>query len=111
MDWDDETCRQLRPVPLGSRRSRTGSGDWVLAVYSASSGGDRVPVKAGADTLYLVDPAGGRYTMATWPRHSAETSWSLHAWSGDSKRALFTAGGFGARPEQDRNLPPDRFAG
>ena len=106
---------ELTAGQVGSRASvpwRSVGPGWVLAVYSASSGGDGVPVKAGADTLYLVDPAGGRYTMATWPRHSAETSWSLQAWSGDSKRALFTAGGFGARPEQvhQLNLRTGKFA-
>jgi hypothetical protein len=65
---------------------------WALAVFSASSGGEGLPAKAGPSTLYLVDPAGGRYTVATWPAESAQKEWTLEAWSGDASRALFISG-------------------
>lgn len=69
---------------------------WALAMYSANSVGQGVPpsgpAKAGASTLYLVDPAGGRYTVASWPAHSAQTGWALRNWSGDVSRALFVSG-------------------
>jgi hypothetical protein len=72
--------------------SRIGPG-WALTEYSAQTGGEGTPVRAGADTLYLVDPAGGRYVVATWPKNSAPTQWDLRAWSGDGERALFVTYG------------------
>jgi hypothetical protein len=72
-----------------------GSG-WALAEYSASSGGGGgagQPVKVGPLTLYLVSPAGAAYKLFTWSTSSPEQRWTLQAWSGDSKRALFTAPG------------------
>jgi hypothetical protein len=65
---------------------------WALAVFSASSVGEGVPAKAGPSTLYLVDPAGGRYAVATWSAQSAQKQWTLEAWSGDASRALFISG-------------------
>jgi hypothetical protein len=80
---------------VGSRSavpwSKIGPG-WSLAEYSASSGGDGQPHKAGAATLYLVDPAGGKYSLVTWAAKSPEAGWRLQAWSGDTKRALFVSG-------------------
>jgi hypothetical protein len=72
---------------------------WALAEYSTASGGEGVPVKAGADTLFLVDPAGGKYKMARWAQNTAPTKWALIAWSGDSQRALFVAGSGSAREQ------------
>ena len=62
---------------------------WSLALYSARQGGEGVKPKAGPSTLYLVDPAGGRYKMISWRARSPQTSWYLQAWSGDMRRALF----------------------
>ncbi|HEY1617528.1 MAG TPA: hypothetical protein VGG25_07915 [Streptosporangiaceae bacterium] len=47
---------------------RVGPG-WALAEYSAT----RITGKfaAGATTLYLVDPQGGRYALITWRASSA----------------------------------------
>ena len=91
--------RDLAAGQIGSRASvpwqDVGPG-WTLAVYSGSSGGAGQPIKHGSDTVYLVDPAGGRYTIVTWSKHSAQAQWSLRGWSGDTKRALFTAGASGA---------------
>jgi hypothetical protein len=93
-------ARELAAGETGSRVSvpwsRIGPG-WALAEYSAGTSGDGVPVRAGSDTLYLVDPAGGRYTLAGWPKNSAPTKWRLQAWSGDGKRALFVT--FGTRQQ------------
>ncbi len=92
----------LGPGQTGTRASvpwsRIGPG-WALAEYSAASGGDGTAVRAGADTLYLVDPVGGRYTVASWPKNSAPTRWQLLAWSGDARRALFVGGGSPARED------------
>ncbi len=76
--------------------SRVGPG-WALVEYSAVTGGEGIPVRTGADTLYLVDPAGGRYTVVSWPRNSTPTGWQLKAWSGDAQRALFLGSGTGSR--------------
>jgi TolB protein len=40
------------------------------------------------ESLFLVDPAGGRYLVTTFPQSSDE---SLTAWSGDGRRALLSA--------------------
>ena len=73
-------------VPWG----RVGPG-WALAMFSAGQGGEGVKAKAGPSTLYLVDPQGGKYSLFTWPARSTVTNWQLRAWSGDTRRALFTS--------------------
>jgi hypothetical protein len=78
-------------VPWG----KVGPG-WSLAMYSASQGGEGVRPKSGTATLYLVNPAGGRYSLFTWPASSPRSRWSLLAWSGDVSRALFTTGVLGS---------------
>ncbi len=75
-------------VPWG----KVGPG-WSLAMYSASQGGEGVRPRSGPGTLYLVNPAGGRYSLFTWPARSPRSRWNLQAWSGDVRRALFTSGG------------------
>jgi hypothetical protein len=67
--------------------SRVGP-EWSLALYSARQGGEGIKPKAGPSTLYLVDPAGGRYRLVTWAAHSPQTSWYLQGWSGDMRRAM-----------------------
>jgi hypothetical protein len=66
---------------------------WSLAMYSARQGGEGIKPKAGPSTLYLVDPAGGRYRLLTWAARSPRTSWYLQAWSGDMRRAMFVPEG------------------
>jgi len=68
--------------------NRVGPG-WTLALYSATQGGENITPKAGPSTLYLVDPAGGRYRLFTWAARSRQTQWYLLAWSGDTRRAMF----------------------
>ena len=70
--------------------SKVGPG-WALATYSATHAGEGVKPKAGATTLYLVDPQGGRYKLFTWPAHSSQSGWYLLGWSGDTTRALFSS--------------------
>jgi hypothetical protein len=86
--------RVLAAGQVGSRAAvpwgKVGPG-WALAMYSASQGGEGVRPRSGPSTLYLVDPAGGRYSLSTWPARSARSRWSLQAWSGDVSRALFTS--------------------
>jgi hypothetical protein len=75
--------------------SKVGPG-WALAMYSASTS-DGPQSKAGPSTLYLVDPAGGRYSLLTWPARAAQSGWQLQAWSADGRDALFVSGGFGVK--------------
>ena len=72
---------------------------WAVVMFSASQGGMGVKPKAGKATLYLVDPQGGKYSLITWPAGSAQSQWQLRDWSGDTRRALFTSGGFGTRQQ------------
>jgi hypothetical protein len=65
--------------------------DWALAMFSAAQGGEGIRAQAGPSTLYLVDPAGGKYSLFTWPALSPVALWQLRAWSGDTRRALFTS--------------------
>jgi hypothetical protein len=65
---------------------------WALAMFSRSTGGEGVKPTSGSATLYLVDPAGGKYSLVTWSAHSAQAQWNLVAWSGDTQRAMFTSG-------------------
>ncbi len=67
--------------------SLVGAG-WVLAEFSPGQPGSG----GGPVSMQLVDPEGGRYTIApNWP---ASTATALIAWSGDTKTALFgTASG------------------
>jgi hypothetical protein len=105
---------ELPAGQVGSRAqvpwSRVGPG-WALAEYSATTGGEGVPVRSGADTLYLVDPAGGRYTLAAWPKNSAPTTWTLSAWSPDTQRALFAGSATPARGQVHQlDLRTGRFS-
>jgi hypothetical protein len=60
--------------------SKVGPG-WELAEYTAGPAGKAYPV-----TLYLISPAGTRYSLRTWGGHA--TVPYLIAWSGDKTRAL-----------------------
>jgi len=60
---------------------------WTLVTYTTATPFAARP-KAGATTLYLVDPAGGKYVLHRWPRVPAYGGVNLLAWSGDGKRAL-----------------------
>jgi TolB protein len=81
--------------------SQVGPG-WMLAMWSpAVNEAPGVPRPAGSPapdtvpaTLYLVDPAGGRYPIATFPSASGP---QLVDWSGDGSQALFfDTGGAGS---------------
>jgi hypothetical protein len=71
---------------------------WLLATWSQVSGqrpgppppGQPTPETA-TTTLYLVDPAGGRYPITTFPPPGAGESPTLADWSGDGSHALFYA--------------------
>jgi hypothetical protein len=58
-----------------------GSG-WALANYTQGT-----PTAAKPTTLYLIDPAGGKYQLYRWA--ASRTPWYLVGWSGDKTRALF----------------------
>jgi hypothetical protein len=58
-----------------------GSG-WALANYTQGTQKAAKPT-----TLYLIDPAGGKYRLYQWP--ASTTPWYLVGWSGDKTRALF----------------------
>jgi TolB protein len=70
--------------------SKVGPG-WVLGEYDAGAAGQTAPV-----TLYLISPAGVRYSMHTWT--GAGMVPYLISWSGDKARALL--GLTGGRYEQ-----------
>lgn len=63
---------------------------WTLVTYTTANS-FTAPPKAGATTLYLVDPAGGKYVIYRWPNMPADVGVSLLAWSGDGTRALLYA--------------------
>jgi TolB protein len=71
---------------------RVGPG-WVLAEYWNGRFAEQGKPKAAPATLYLVDPAGGRYRLYQWA--STKTPPDLQDWSGDKTRALVatSAGG------------------
>jgi hypothetical protein len=94
--------RVLGAGQTGSRAavpwSKVGPG-WALGMFSRSTGGEGVKPTSGSATLYLVDPAGGKYALVTWSARSQQAQWELVAWSGDARRALLTSGGFGTREQ------------
>lgn len=79
--------------------SQVGPG-WMLAMWSPVPGlhpGQLPPPgsptrKTATTTLYLVDPAGGRYPITTFPPPGEGASPILVDWSGDGTRALFVTG-------------------
>jgi hypothetical protein len=66
--------------------SNVGRG-WTLVTYTTASPFTASP-QVGATTLYLVDPAGGKYVMYRWPRVPADGGVNLVDWSGDRSRAM-----------------------
>ena len=85
-------------APLGAVPwSQVGPG-WMLAVWSPVPGlhtGETPPPgtptwETAPTTLYLVDPAGGRYPITTLPPPGKGQSPKLVDWSGDGTRALFS---------------------
>jgi hypothetical protein len=71
-------------APIGSVPwSQVGPG-WLLATWSPAA-------QTPATTLYLVDPAGGRYSITTFPPSSAPPP-ELVDWSGDGSHALLSIG-------------------
>jgi hypothetical protein len=71
---------------------------WLLATWSQVPGrsagnlppGEPTPATA-TSTLYLIDPAGGRYPITTFPPPGTGPSPTLADWSGDGTHALFYA--------------------
>ena len=71
-------------APVGSLPwSQVGPG-WLLATSHSA-------VENATTTLYLVDPAGGRYRVTTFPSSSAQPP-ALVDWSGDGSHALLSTG-------------------
>ena len=72
---------------------------WMLATWSPVPGGrPGAPLPAGSPSpetattrLYLVDPAGGRYPITTFPPPGQQAGPELVDWSGDGSHALFAA--------------------
>lgn len=79
-------------LPAGQQGSRqqvpwaqVGPG-WILAQWSPTWNG------SAATSLFLVDPAGGRYLIDTFPASAtASAPTILVGWSGDGQRALLTS--------------------
>lgn len=63
---------------------------WILATWSQASDASGGPSK-GAVTLYLFDPAGGRYAITSLPPEPGNDGQTpvLASWSGDARHALF----------------------
>jgi hypothetical protein len=85
-------------APLGTVPwTQVGPG-WMLAMWSPVPGlhpGETPPPgtptwETATTTLYLVDPAGGRYPITTFPAPGKGQSPKLVDWSGDGTRALFS---------------------
>jgi hypothetical protein len=82
--------------------SQVGAG-WMLAMWSPAvsvAPGETPPAgspspETAPETLYLVNPAGGRYAIATFPS-TPDQPGELEDWSGDGSHALFAAGGAGS---------------
>jgi TolB protein len=76
--------------------SQVGPG-WMVATWSPARGlrsGEDQPsnepsYETATTTLYLVDPAGGRYKITTFPPPGDEGVPRLIDWSGDGSKALF----------------------
>jgi len=68
---------------------------WELAQYTNGA-----PTTHAPTTLYLVSPAGTRYSLYTW-RASAGFAPGLIAWSGDKTRALFNGNSQGQVAQLD----------
>jgi TolB protein len=86
-------------APIGAVPwSQVGPG-WMLAMWSPVSGrrpGEKAPAgeptyEEAATTLYLVDPAGGRYAITTFAPPGKSSTPQLIDWSGDGRRALLAA--------------------
>jgi TolB protein len=86
-------------APIGAVPwSQVGPG-WMLATWSPDVGhrpGEQpAPGEPSRDTatttLYLVDPAGGRYAITTFPPPGDKAGPELVDWSGDGSHALFYA--------------------
>lgn len=83
----------IPPLPAGQQGSQqqvpwaqVGPG-WFLAEWSP-------PATPAPATLFLIDPAGGRYLIETFPASSpASTPTILAGWSGDGERALLESQG------------------
>ena len=66
---------------------------WALADYAAKRSKPGTASRGPRSlTVYLVSPAGGRYSLFTWPAGNARSSWLLSDWSG-GKRALYVSVG------------------
>jgi hypothetical protein len=91
-------------APLGAVPWPQVGPGWVLATWSPISGrhpGETPPpgepaYETAATTLYLVDPAGGRYAITTFAPPGNRSRPELVDWSGDGSRALLTSGGPGS---------------
>jgi TolB protein len=73
---------------------------WFVALWGEHAGIQCCPPPHGwqdqSSTLFLVDPLGGRYRIATW---AAPSEYTLYDWSGDGARVLIgTPTGTAARP-------------
>ena len=64
---------------------------WTLVEFTTGSYKVARPV-----TLYMIDPAGGKYRMYQWA--ATRTPWQLVDWSGDKKRALLEQPGASRLP-------------
>lgn len=88
------SARSLGAGQVGPRSAvpwrKVGPG-WVLAEYWPGRYVWDAKPRAAAATLYLIDPAGGRYRLYRWP--VSKNPPFLVGWSGDKTRALVSTSG------------------
>jgi hypothetical protein len=77
------------PPVSWARARRCRGGGWVLAEYWPGRFAFQGTPVAAAATLYLIDPAGGRYRLYRWP--VTKSAPYLVDWSGDKSRALISS--------------------
>jgi TolB protein len=76
---------------------------WVLAEYSATVVPDSsAKPRLGPVSLYLIDPAGGKYLMYRWKERQGQSLPALIDWSADAAKALI-----GQQPNEV-GYPPTR---
>lgn len=78
---------------------------WFVAIWAPHAASQGFPPPKNWDkqpsTLYLVDPLGGRYRIATLP---APSYYGLLDWSGDGRRVLISTPGTAAKNSQIENV-------
>jgi TolB protein len=79
---------------------------WILATWHPSA----PDTARSVDTLFLVDPLGGRYDLGPVPSGAALSGALLADWSGDGRRALFSLADAAAQVVDLRTASSSNFS-